>query len=179
MQPRVRSHSRQHTRQRTPPPMSALQESAIYCVGLYHGLLRLFGQSVTVNFSNSVRTSTRRGQHVANLVACHSSRHQGQRPSSAPCGVDSSWHLKPSNTYMTPLLLSALLCSCALFVSDSPPFTYTPACCCPSCTLFAIDSLPASSHRRSKPCWIAALRQLTSQQPAATLHTAITPGRER
>jgi hypothetical protein len=31
-----------------------LQESAIYCVGLYHGLLKLFNQPVSVNFSNTV-----------------------------------------------------------------------------------------------------------------------------
>lgn len=31
-----------------------LQESAIYCVGLYRGLLKLFGQAVMVNFANNV-----------------------------------------------------------------------------------------------------------------------------
>jgi hypothetical protein len=32
-----------------------LQDSAIYCLGLYRGLLNLFGLPVNVNFANRVR----------------------------------------------------------------------------------------------------------------------------
>lgn len=33
---------------------SRLQESAIYCLGLYRGLLHLFGLPVNLNFANKV-----------------------------------------------------------------------------------------------------------------------------
>lgn len=88
-------------------------------MGLYHGLLRLFGQSVNVNFSNSVRICTQRGQQTLLPQQQH-----------APGSVQ---HLHPVrqvppgtktfNMYMTWLLLPALLCSCALCVTDFPPLT--------------------------------------------------------
>jgi hypothetical protein len=47
--------------------LCCLQDSAIYCLGLYRGLLSLFGLPVNVNFANKVITPLQRGCAVTML----------------------------------------------------------------------------------------------------------------